>query len=63
MKRSILTLVVLAFFSNLAMAVGETKTQCPFMREDNSRSNPKAALAQKIISPNKPVKQSSASAQ
>jgi hypothetical protein len=41
MKYTILLAMTL-LFSNLSFAEGETETECPWMREDTSRSNPKS---------------------
>ncbi len=37
-------LIILSFITTSFAFAGETKTECPWMREMNKRNNPKASL-------------------
>lgn len=51
-------LIILSLLASTAAFATETKTECPWMKEMNRRTNPKAGLvAQQAV---KPVKQSNA---
>lgn len=62
MKHFIVLMILAVFSVNFAMAsseLGESATDCPQMREQNERVNPKANLGQ-VKSQSKRTKQSSA---
>ena len=41
-------LIILSLAMTTSALAGETKTECPWMREMNKRNNPKANLSQNI---------------
>ena len=47
MKFFISLMVLTSLFTGSAFAVGETSTDCPWMKEENSRNNPKENMGSK----------------
>lgn len=57
--KHLLLVIILTSFASIAFAE-QTETDCPMMREQNERSNPKADAGEKIV---KQDKQTSSTAQ